>query len=73
MTHSDNALRRLVDELGRAKPDENFEYAANYLLRAVLESVMVLFARKRGVYQPKMADNALVKVCSKPMAVRRGS
>ncbi len=24
---------------------------------------MVLFAKKRGVYQPRMADNMLVKVC----------
>lgn len=63
VTHSDKALRRLVAELRRAKPDENFEYAANYLLRAVLERVMVLFSKKHGVYQPKMADNLLVKVC----------
>ncbi|MEW6369495.1 MAG: hypothetical protein AB1584_01060 [Pseudomonadota bacterium] len=45
-------------------PLEEFAFSGNYLLRAIVEQVMVLFARKRGKYSPGMPDHKLTLVCA---------
>lgn len=62
--HKDPALQRLVSELKNIKPDDGFSFAANYLLRAVLERVMVLFAKKTGVWKQNLDDRALTQACN---------
>jgi hypothetical protein len=61
--HGDKPLQRLIRELKSLKPDEDFEYACNYLTRAVIERIMVLFAKKKQFYQPKMQDRMLTQKC----------
>lgn len=63
VAHKDKALQRLMNELRALKPDEGFVYSTNYLVRAVVERVMVLYAKKGNFYQSKMADNALMRKC----------
>lgn len=60
----DPALRRLVSELKSIRPDDGFPFAANYLLRAVLERVMVLYAKKAGVWKQNLDDRSLTRVCN---------
>lgn len=62
--HKDPALQRLVNELKNIKPDDGFPFAANYLLRAVLERVMVLYAKKAGVWKQNPDDRALTRACT---------
>ncbi|MHB1230863.1 MAG: hypothetical protein ACYCY3_11220, partial [Halothiobacillus sp.] len=62
INHSDKALLRLWHEL-RTTPIDDHEFAVNYLLRAFVERVMVLYAKHHKVHQPKMSDNKLVQVC----------
>ncbi|WP_157889245.1 hypothetical protein [Chromobacterium subtsugae] len=61
-THSDKSLRRLRGEF-RSTPIDDHEFAVNYLLRAFIERVLVLYAKHRGVHRSKMADQKLVQVC----------
>ncbi|MCC7288351.1 MAG: hypothetical protein IT503_19410 [Burkholderiaceae bacterium] len=63
VTHRDKALQRLLTELRGLKPDDGFVYSTNYLVRAVVERVMVLYAKKGSFYQPKMADSLLMRKC----------
>ncbi|MCZ8411311.1 hypothetical protein O9649_26335 [Achromobacter dolens] len=58
----DRALQRLLWELRRVAPDD-FYFSANYLLRAFLERVMVLYAKKEGVFFAKMDDHKLTQAC----------
>lgn len=58
----DNALRRLRQELRIIAIDDH-EFAVNYLLRAFVERVMVLFAKHCGVYRPSMNDEQLTREC----------
>ena len=60
----DPALQRLVTELKTIRPDDGFLFASNYLLRAVLERVMVLYAKKAGVWKPNLDDRALTRACN---------
>lgn len=62
--HKDPALQRLVGELKSIRPDDGFPFAANYLLRAVLERVMVLYAKKAGVWKQNLDDRALTRACN---------
>jgi hypothetical protein len=62
--HKDPALQRLVGELKSIRPDDGFPFAANYLLRAVLERVMVLYAKKSGVWKQSLDDRALTRACN---------
>lgn len=62
--YKDSALQRLVTELKNIKPDDGFPFAANYLLRAVLERVMVLYAKKAGVWKQSLDDRALTRACN---------
>jgi hypothetical protein len=63
ITHKDKALLRLMSELRSLKPDDGFVYSTNYLVRAVVERVMVLYAKKGNFHQPKMPDNVLMRKC----------
>lgn len=60
----DPALQRLVTELKNIRPDDGFPFAANYLLRAVLERVMVLYAKKAGVWKEGLDDRGLTRACN---------
>lgn len=62
--YKDPALQRLVTELKSIRPDDGLPFAANYLLRAVLERVMVLYAKKAGVWKQNLDDRALTRVCN---------
>ena len=62
VTHKDKAIQRLFWELRHLKADE-FNYSANYLVRAVIERVMVLYAKNQNVFRPKMDDRSLTKAC----------
>ncbi len=62
--YKDPALQRLVTELKNIKPDDGFPFAANYLLRAVLERVMVLYTKKAGVWKQNLDDRALTRACN---------
>lgn len=64
---TDKSLLRLRQEL-RCTPIDDHEFAVNYLLRAFVERVMVLYAKHRRVHQPKMADQKLVQVCVEELA-----
>ncbi|KAL8188413.1 UNVERIFIED_CONTAM: hypothetical protein K2H54_000159 [Gekko kuhli] len=60
--HRDKSLLRLRQEL-RSSPVDDHEFSVNYLLRAFVERVMVLYAKHCKVHQPKMSDQRLVQVC----------
>ena len=62
--YRDPALHRLVTELKNIRPDDGFQFAANYLLRAVLERVMLLYAKKAGVWKQNLDDRALTRTCN---------
>ena len=59
----DPVLLRLRQE-ALSLPLEDFAFSGNYLLRAIVEQVMVLFAKKRGKYSPGMPDHKLTLVCA---------
>lgn len=44
-------------------PLEEHRFAANYLLRAIVERVMILFAKKTHCLQPRMTDEELTRAC----------
>jgi hypothetical protein len=67
ITHRDRALLRLRDEAIRLQVDE-FEFSANYLLRALVEQVMMLFAKSRGKWRDRLTDQALTHVCAEELA-----
>lgn len=43
---------------------ERFTFSANYILRALVEQIMTLFAKKKGRFNSNMTDNALTQVCA---------
>ena len=59
---SDPVLSRLRKE-ALDLPLEDFRFSANYLLRALVERIMVLFARKFGRMQDRMNDEELTRAC----------
>lgn len=61
-SHKDKALQRLVWELRHIKADD-FNFSANYLVRAVIERILVLYAKKANVFRPKMDDRSLTQAC----------
>jgi len=63
ISHSDPVLLRLRQEaLGLQL--EDFAFSGNYLLRALVERIMILFAKKRSRYQPGMNDAQLTQTCA---------
>ena len=63
VAHRDPVLLRLRNE-GLSLLLEDYPFSANYLLRALVEQVMILFAKKRGKYNTKMTDEALTQLCA---------
>lgn len=67
INHRDKSLLRLRQEF-RSTPIDDHEFAVNYLLRAFIERVLVLYAKHRRVHQPKMTDQKLVQVCTEELS-----
>lgn len=63
ITNRDEILLRLRKE-GLDLDLANFRFSANYLLRALIEQVMTLFARKRGKWRQNIGDQALTQACA---------
>lgn len=61
--HRDPVLLRLRKECLELQL-EDFPFSGNYLLRAIVEQIMVLFAKKRGKYNSNMTDDALTQTCA---------
>lgn len=59
----DKALLRLRSEM-MALPIECHEFAANYLLRAFVERVLVLYLRRRDVNRKYKDDQELCRLCA---------
>lgn len=58
----DPALLRVLNELRVDTVDH--EFTVNFLLRAFIERVLVLYAKKHGFHQPGLPDHMLVKKCT---------
>jgi hypothetical protein len=43
---------------------EDYPFSANYLLRALVEQIMMLFAKKRGKWNSSLSDEALTQLCA---------
>lgn len=61
--HRDKSLQRLLVELRSLKPDDGYTFSVNYLVRAVIERIMVLYAKKFGVFSPSQNDRQLTQAC----------
>ena len=55
-------MRRLREE-SVSLEIEDFAFSANYLLRALVEQIMIIFAKKQGKYSSSMNDQALTQTC----------
>lgn len=44
-------------------PIGEYRFSANYLLRAIVERIMILFAKRHHRYQPRMSDDDLTRAC----------
>src|SRR5699024_9660541 len=64
--HNDPVLLRLRAEALTLKL-EDYPFSGNYLLRAFVEQVMVLFAKKQGRYSPELSDLQLTHVCAEEL------
>ena len=63
VAHRDPILLRLRDEALKLLLAD-FPFSGNYLLRAFVEQTMVLFAKKRGKFNPPMTDDQLTQLCA---------
>jgi hypothetical protein len=63
----DKVLLRLRKEALSLKI-EDFPFSGNYLLRAIVERVMVLFLKKMKKYYSGMGDDKLVSTCASELA-----
>lgn len=63
VTSKDAALLHFRKE-GLALDLKEFSFSANYLLRALVERTMVLFAKKHRVFREGMADRQLTAACA---------
>jgi hypothetical protein len=61
--HPDKNLQRILSELRTLKPDDGYVFSANYLVRAAIERIMVLYAQTHGFHKPKLPDNVLIQLC----------
>jgi hypothetical protein len=61
--NKNKALVRLIWELRNIDADD-FPFGANYLVRAIIEKVMALYATQAGVFRPRMDDRALTRACN---------
>lgn len=60
----DRNLLRLVKELKTLRPEDGFEFSANYVLRAVIERILYLYAKKVGKHSSGMKDTQLINACA---------
>lgn len=63
---NDSVLLRLRGE-ALAFDCDKFSFAANYLLRAIIERVLTLYLKDRGRWNVNMPDQALVQRCSEEL------
>ena len=61
--HRDKNLQRILTELRMLKPDDGYVFSVNYLVRAAIERIMVLYAQKHGFHSPRQPDNVLTQRC----------
>lgn len=66
ITNKDAVLGRLRKEALDLRID-TFQFSANYLLRAIIERIMILFAKKRGRFSDSLDDQKLTKVCAEEL------
>lgn len=59
----DDVLLRLRKEALNIDCEE-FSFSANYLLRALIEQVLTLYAKDRGVWAERMPDHLLTQKCA---------
>lgn len=60
--YKDKNLQRILKELRDTAPDDS-PFSVNYLIRASIERIMVLYAMKHGFHKPKQPDNVLIQLC----------
>ncbi|MCL1961497.1 MAG: hypothetical protein FWG56_06955 [Desulfovibrionaceae bacterium] len=60
--HQDKNLRRILKELQTIDPDSHI-FSANYLVRAAVERIIVLYALRHGFHKSGTPDHHLVKQC----------
>ncbi len=60
--HRDSALLRVVAELRGIETDDH-EFSVNYLIRAIVERVLALYAIENGFFKSGMPDHVLVQKC----------
>ncbi|WP_081585485.1 hypothetical protein [Herbaspirillum rubrisubalbicans] len=61
--HKDPVLLRLRTECITLQLD-HFGFSGNYLLRAIVEQIMTLFAKKRGKWNQSLNDEKLTQLCA---------
>lgn len=61
---TDKNLQRILNELRSISPDEA-PFSVNYLVRAAIERIMVLYAQKHQFHKPKQPDNVLIQLCER--------
>lgn len=66
--HPDKNLQRLLNELRTLKPDDGFMFSANYLVRATIERILVLYAMKHKFHDAGTRDHVLVRQCHEHLA-----
>lgn len=64
----DKVLLRLREE-ALGLPLDSFAFSPNYLLRSIIERIMVIFAKKFHRLQPRMSDEDLTNACLKQLEV----
>jgi hypothetical protein len=68
--HPDKNLQRLLQELRTLKPDDGYVFACNYLVRAVIERILVLYAQANNFHKPKQPDNMLIQLCHQDLQAK---
>lgn len=63
VTNRDKSLQRLLSELRSLKPDDGYIFSVNYLVRAVVERIMVLYAKKHSIHTASQNDRQLTVAC----------
>lgn len=66
VNNRDPVLSRIRREAASLEVD-NFAFSANYLLRALVEQILVLFAKKQGVWKKTLSDQALTLACAEEL------
>lgn len=62
----DQVLLRLRSEALKLRLDD-FPFSGNYLLRALIEQIMILFLKKRGRFSDSLDDRKLTQLCAEEL------